>query len=299
MEITVGQVAGIIAAAVVVVGFLFPNAVVLVLVCLIGNKHSVVTWSVVGRQINNSQWPILLRSDTSATSGVHSKVNGMAYLRPVGTALIAIAAIITPLGLYDALLPAEAMQQVPFSYLQDSSPLGYGTPEQGSHIWFSRSCGGMLGQAYLSPRNRISSTTDQSIVRVLVVAMSSEMLPTNLALSLTKNLSETPTISQSHKRRRTYIRVVNRSSANLYQASSISGRDNIRSKPKLTRIMANLGPSTTSACSSPEYWKNRLSQFEVWLSIWFTEALAFATTLFQADSLRAQTGQRICYGLNQ
>ena len=147
MEITVGQVAGIIAAAVFFVQILFPNALVLVLVCLIGNQHSAVTWSVVGRQINNSQWPILLRSDTTASRGVSPKVNAMSYLRPLGIALIAVAAIVTPLGLHDAIVPDEAMQAVPFAYLQDKSPLGYGTPAQGSDIWLSRSCGGFLGPA--------------------------------------------------------------------------------------------------------------------------------------------------------
>lgn len=147
MEVTVGQVAGIIAAAVFIVQFLFPNAIVLVLVCLIGNQHSAVTWSVVGRQINNSQWPILLRSDTNASRGVYSQVNGMAYLRPIGAALVAIAAIVTPLGLYDAIVPGKVMREVPFAYLEDDSPLGLGTPQQGSDIWFSRSCGGMFGLA--------------------------------------------------------------------------------------------------------------------------------------------------------
>lgn len=147
MEITIAQVAGIIAAAVFIVQFLLPNAIVLVLVCLIGNQHNAVTWSVVGRQINNSQWPLLLQSDTTASRGVFSGVNAMAYLRPIGAALVAVAAVITPLGLHDAIVPDEAMQAVPFTYLKDNGPLGYGTPQQGSDIWFSRSCGGFLGLA--------------------------------------------------------------------------------------------------------------------------------------------------------
>ena len=147
MEITVGQVAGIIAAVVFVVQFLFPNAIVLVLVCLIGNQHSAVTWSVVGRQVNNSQWPMLLKSDTAAGRGVYRKVKLMALLRPIAAAVVAVAAVTTPLGLYDAIVPGKAMQAVPFTYLQDNSPFGYGSPQQGRDVWFSRSCGGMLGLA--------------------------------------------------------------------------------------------------------------------------------------------------------
>lgn len=53
-------------------------------------------------------------------------------------ALIAIAGVVTPLGLYDALLPADSIQ-TPFQYLKDNSPFGYGTPPR-SNLSFSRIC---------------------------------------------------------------------------------------------------------------------------------------------------------------
>jgi len=53
-------------------------------------------------------------------------------------ALISIAGIITPLGLYQALLP-DGNVQTPFQYLVDSSPFGYGTPPR-SNFTFNRLC---------------------------------------------------------------------------------------------------------------------------------------------------------------
>ena len=140
MEITVGQVSGIIAAAVFLIQHLFPNALVLVLVCLIGNQHSAVTWSVTGRFINNSLWPILLNSDSNSGRGVYPTVNRLAYLRPLGMGLIAVAAVVTPLGLHEAVLPDRAMKSVPFTYLQDMSPFGYGTMQDQSTVWHNRQC---------------------------------------------------------------------------------------------------------------------------------------------------------------
>lgn len=141
MEITVGQVSGVIAAAVAVVQFLFPNALVLVLVCLLGNQHSAVTWSVTGRQLSHSIWPTVLRSDTAASEGVFPSVKRLALLRPVGLLLIAVAAVVTPLGLYDAVLPEKGLKPVAFVHLADSSPMGLGTPPQGTDVFINRECG--------------------------------------------------------------------------------------------------------------------------------------------------------------
>lgn len=145
MDISVGQVSGIIAAAVFIVQFAFPNALVVVLACVVGTQHSAVTWSVVQRQLGNSVWPTFLGSDTAANRGVYPKVSGLALLRPIGVVLIAIAAVVTPLGLYDAVVPEKQMQEVLFTYLQDTGPMGYGTPPQGSDIYINRECGGYGG----------------------------------------------------------------------------------------------------------------------------------------------------------
>jgi hypothetical protein len=53
--------------------------------------------------------------------------------------LIALAGVITPLGLYETLLPSNDIQ-TPFQYLADSSSFGYATPPR-SNYTFNRMCG--------------------------------------------------------------------------------------------------------------------------------------------------------------
>jgi hypothetical protein len=53
-------------------------------------------------------------------------------------ALVAIAAVVTPIGLYQTLAPGEK-NQPPFKSLNDSSPYGYGTASRGNSS-FSRLC---------------------------------------------------------------------------------------------------------------------------------------------------------------
>jgi hypothetical protein len=54
------------------------------------------------------------------------------------TVLIAIAGVITPLGIYQTLVQAENVQ-TPFEYLVDTSPFGIGTPPR-SNFSFNRQC---------------------------------------------------------------------------------------------------------------------------------------------------------------
>jgi hypothetical protein len=52
--------------------------------------------------------------------------------------LIALAGVITPLGIYQTLTPA-ANVQTPFKYLVDASPFGFGTPPR-TNLGFNRVC---------------------------------------------------------------------------------------------------------------------------------------------------------------
>ena len=56
---------------------------------------------------------------------------------------MAVAAIVTPLGLYNSIVPSKTLQSVAFTYMQDSGPMGYGTPAP-SNLGFTRSCDNYL-----------------------------------------------------------------------------------------------------------------------------------------------------------
>lgn len=98
--------------------------------------------SVVGRTIHNSYWPMILRTDSSASFGVRKSVKVISMLKQFSLGLVAVAAIVTPLGLYEAILAGEEATPWPFQYVKDSSPMGYGTPPR-SDLGFSRKCGPM------------------------------------------------------------------------------------------------------------------------------------------------------------
>ena len=95
--------------------------------------------STLNKALHSSWWPTILRSDSVASSGVTASVTFATYLGLFTTILVAIAAVITPLGLSDAILPREKVSR-PFSYAKDPSPFGYGTPPR-SNLGFSRICG--------------------------------------------------------------------------------------------------------------------------------------------------------------
>ena len=144
ISLTIGYVAGIIAAAIFVVQFLVPNALILALVGLLGNQHSAVTWSVVERNLLSSLWPLFLRADSTASQGVDRKIRLLTWVRPLSLGLITIAAVVTPLGLYDEIQPSRTEQSIEFAYMVDEGPMGFGTPERPSNLGFTRLCGGVL-----------------------------------------------------------------------------------------------------------------------------------------------------------
>ncbi|KAJ4539556.1 hypothetical protein HRR80_007249 [Exophiala dermatitidis] len=57
--------------------------------------------------------------------------------------VVAVAAVVTPLGLYDDIAPSKEPQPVPFVYMADAGPMGYGTPPR-SDLGFTRICGATL-----------------------------------------------------------------------------------------------------------------------------------------------------------
>jgi hypothetical protein len=143
IQLTVGYVSGIIAAAIFILQEFIPIVIALITVGVAGQDNSAVTWSVCAQTISNSLWPKILRTDSSASLEVNRKVKLVTLLRPLALGVVGVAAVVTPLGLYEAVAPARLLQTVPFPYIADTGPMGYGTPPRSS-LGFSRKCGGLL-----------------------------------------------------------------------------------------------------------------------------------------------------------
>ncbi|KAK5947836.1 hypothetical protein OHC33_011132 [Knufia fluminis] len=140
MELTVGYVSGLIAALIFVLQILLPNVLVVVVVGLLTKSHSAVTWSVVERNLLSSLWPVFLNADSAVSDRVELSVRLLTWMRPLGLGLIAIAAVVTPLGLYEEVAPDRQPQPSTMTYLPDTGPFGIGTLPR-NHAGFSRLCG--------------------------------------------------------------------------------------------------------------------------------------------------------------
>ncbi|KAK2772244.1 hypothetical protein FQN53_004680 [Emmonsiellopsis sp. PD_33] len=140
VEISVGEVSGFIAIGVFLLQFFLPLAVPAILIAFVSDTHTLVTWSVLGRFIQSSPWPTLLNADTVASSGVKRRVNVVAWFLTLAIALVTIASIVTPLGLYETVEPEDSLTETPFQYVKDISAFGYGTPPR-PEAYFARNCG--------------------------------------------------------------------------------------------------------------------------------------------------------------
>lgn len=94
--------------------------------------------SVIGRSLQSSWLPILFRSDSASTRHVSRRVSFLAELSTFCLLLLAVAGIITPLGLTEKTI-ADDTRAPNFQYSPDQSAFGYGTPPR--YEKFARVCG--------------------------------------------------------------------------------------------------------------------------------------------------------------
>lgn len=137
--LTIGYVAGIIAAATFAARIWAPNALTFIISALLRDRASASTWTLAARAFQRSHWPDILRTDQGLNRGVRKDILILSKLMGFMGVLIGIAGVVTPLGLYQALLPDKTVHPT-FKYLADTSPYGYGTPPR-SNFSFNRHCG--------------------------------------------------------------------------------------------------------------------------------------------------------------
>jgi hypothetical protein len=64
----------------------------------------------------------------------------MSFSKTFMIILLAVTAVVTPLGLYEGLVAEQAEEDPVFHYIRDTTPMGYGTPPRADIAW-SRICG--------------------------------------------------------------------------------------------------------------------------------------------------------------
>jgi hypothetical protein len=88
-------------------------------------------------------WPLFVHADSAATFSACKPAIFGVFFKGFMLVLIAIAAIVTPLGLYEGISAKVNPALSTFRYVQDTSPMGFGTPPRdASHTW-SRICGAL------------------------------------------------------------------------------------------------------------------------------------------------------------
>lgn len=133
--------------------------------------------NVAGRALHSSLWPELVRADTGSNQGVRWDIRFLNTSIRLLNVLIAIAGVVTPLGLYsvqsfgDSTIP-------PFEYIHDEGPFGIATPPR-SNLTFGRECNyGLTAKAIPIP---CPYTTDVAIINETNV---------NMPYSMTREIPE-------------------------------------------------------------------------------------------------------------
>lgn len=117
-----------------------------------------VSRSVAGRAIQNSCWPTILAADTAACRDVRRRIVFITYFSTFVLILIAVAGVVTPLGLYDGIFLGDTVQKE-FHYVRDTSPMGYGTQPGNSLEFITRTC----ALLFRVPRPDTNGTVDNTI----------------------------------------------------------------------------------------------------------------------------------------
>ena len=94
--------------------------------------------TVINRTIGTTIWPYLIRADAVTTRRIPSEVKVPSWAATVGAALLVLTGVLTPLGLYEEILPG-GLKSVEFQYVQDPGPWGKVTMSR-PDSQFTRSC---------------------------------------------------------------------------------------------------------------------------------------------------------------
>lgn len=139
-RLSVGEISTLIAAGVFVIRFILPNAFALILVRLLGQQQNAATWGFAQRSLANTDWSTILRTDSMANKAVETKIRILNWLQIIFTVVLAIAAVLTPAGLYDTIRQDTSLTPTTFSRAQDEGV--FGISSQISNEWPWRICQG-------------------------------------------------------------------------------------------------------------------------------------------------------------
>lgn len=90
----------------------------------------------------------------------------MSYGVILGSILVAVAGIVTPLGLYDSISPSDKETPVRFEYVPDKTALGLGTAPRHDTLGFSRRCSDSNGTEVIAVASCPHSDVEVTLIGV-------------------------------------------------------------------------------------------------------------------------------------
>jgi len=142
-RITVAGAATIINAIITFIQYTLSIAITAILVYAIPKINTAVAWSAISRMIHASLWPTLLQTDSSSC-GSSFRVSLFSNFFLISGILIAVAGVVTPLGLSEGELAQFGHQStVNALYISDKSPIALATSPRDGYE-YSRICGASL-----------------------------------------------------------------------------------------------------------------------------------------------------------
>jgi hypothetical protein len=142
-HLTVSQAATLINACIALIHHTTGVALVVILVYVMRNTNSAISWSSVAGQLHSSIWPTILRADSASSTVSDSRIRFISLLGIVGTILLTVAGVITPLGLKSGPLTLSDYSFTSAAYVPDTSPLGLATPSR-DYYTYGRICGAVV-----------------------------------------------------------------------------------------------------------------------------------------------------------
>src|SRR5277367_580881 len=140
-HLTVSQAATLINVCIALIHHTTGVALVVILVYVMRNANSAISWSSVARQLHSSIWPTILRADSASSRASDLRIRFVYFLGIVSTILLTVAGVITPLGLRGGPRVLSNYRPISAAHVPDTSPFGLATASR-DYYTYGRLCGG-------------------------------------------------------------------------------------------------------------------------------------------------------------
>ena len=153
--------------------------------------------SVISQFLHSSYWPIILGTDSASSFSSCNSGRFVTIFRKLLLVLIAVAAIVTPLGLYEGIVPERGSVRQTFHYIDDKTTVGFGTsPRTNETRTWSRICGYLTPYACPNSPNKLTKFKNSTGIYLELEGWYDSRIPQNVIDAFQSGLQNLePTVS--------------------------------------------------------------------------------------------------------